>query len=126
MTKKPLEWFKQADYDMKTAEYLFKGRRYIYAVFMCHLSIEKALKGLYTQILEETPPKTHNLLFLAEKVKIQFPEDIYDFIYTLNGVSVPTRYPDELSGMHKEYNKSKTKNLIDKSQEALKWLKARL
>lgn len=41
------EWFTQAKYDLETAEAMFKTRRYIYTVFMCHLSIEKALKGVY-------------------------------------------------------------------------------
>lgn len=39
------EWPRQADYDMDTADFMFSGGRYFYAVFMCHLSLEKALKG---------------------------------------------------------------------------------
>ena len=46
MVKSPQEWRKQADYDIKTAEIMFDNKRYFYAVFMCHLSIEKALKGI--------------------------------------------------------------------------------
>lgn len=38
----PEEWLRQADYDMDTAEYMFAGDRYFYAVFMCHLSIENS------------------------------------------------------------------------------------
>jgi len=34
----------------------------------CHLSIEKALKGLYYKILDEVPPKTHKLLYLMNKI----------------------------------------------------------
>jgi len=41
------EWFKQADYNMDAPEFVFSGDRYFYSIFMCHLSIEKALKGLY-------------------------------------------------------------------------------
>ena len=126
MSKSPQEWLKQADYDMKTAEIMFDNKRYFYAVFMCHLSIEKALKGLYTQKLNKTPPKTHNLIFLVEKIKLELSEDLYDFIFTLNGVSVPTRYPDELQKLQKDYNTAKTRVLLEKSKEALKWLKAKL
>jgi len=63
MPAEPEEWFKQAQYDMETAEYLRNGGRYSYAVFMCHLSIEKALKGLYCKELGGMPPKLHNLLY---------------------------------------------------------------
>lgn len=60
MDKRAVEWLRQAEYDMDTAEFMAEGGRYFYAVFMCHLAIEKALKGLYEQNLHEIPPKTHN------------------------------------------------------------------
>ena len=47
MSKDPQEWQRQADYDMDTAEYMYAGGRYVYAVFMCHLAVEKTLKGIY-------------------------------------------------------------------------------
>ena len=47
---------------------MFRSGRYFYAVFMCHLSIEKSLKGLYTKVLNDIPPKTHNLLYLLDKI----------------------------------------------------------
>lgn len=47
MDNKSAEWLKQADYDLETAKYMFEGGRCFYTVFMCHLAIEKALKGLF-------------------------------------------------------------------------------
>ena len=67
MSEKYEEWLKQANYDMDTADAMFRSGRYFYAVFMCHLSIEKSLKGLYSKELAEVPPKTHNLLYLLKK-----------------------------------------------------------
>lgn len=124
--KAPQEWLKQADYDIKTAKVMFDNKRYIYAVFMCHLAVEKAVKGLYAYKLNATPPKTHNLVYLIEKINIEIPTEVYDFLFFLNGVSVPTRYPDELQKLKKEYNKKKTEELFGKSKEALKWLKGKL
>ncbi|MBI4596506.1 MAG: HEPN domain-containing protein [Candidatus Tectomicrobia bacterium] len=125
-TKKPQEWLKQAAYDMKTAEAMFDGKRYIYAVFMCHLAIEKALKGLFTLNLNEVPPKTHNLIYLVEKIRLELPEKMYDFIFVLNGLSVPTRYPDDLQKLLKVHNKQKTGKVLEQTKETLKWLKAKL
>jgi len=119
------EWFKQADYDMDTAEFIFSGERYFYSVFMCHLSIEKALKGLYIQKFKDAPPKTHNLLYILEFIDLELPEDKYDFVFTLNRVSVLTRYPDNLQKMLEDYNKEKTNEILGKSKELLKWLKAK-
>lgn len=125
-TKKPQEWLKQAVYAMKTAEAMFSTKRYLYAVFMCHLAVEKALKGLYTQSLNEVPPKTHNLIYLVEKIQLELPEKMYDFIFTLNGLSIPTRYPDDLQKLLKDHNKHKTEKVLEQGKETLKWLKARL
>lgn len=114
--KSPKEWFNQADYDLETAEAMFKTKRFIYAVFMCHLSLEKALKGLYTKKFSQVPPKIHNLIYLIEKIGLKPPEEIYDFIFSLNRVSIPTRYPDDLKRMLKEYNQKNHKSNAKKVQ----------
>ena len=57
MKRSAIEWLKQAEYDLETAEYLFSGGRYLYSVFMCHLAIEKALKGLYEKYYWGFPTK---------------------------------------------------------------------
>ena len=92
--KHPEEWFKQADYDLETADAMFKACKYIYTIYMCHLSIEKALKGLYAQRFKKDPPKIHNLNLFCEKLKIYIPENLQYFTDKLNSLSVPTRYPD--------------------------------
>lgn len=76
MSDKYKEWLKQADYDMDTADAMYSSGRYFYAVFMCHMSIGKALKGLYAKILDEVPPKTHNLLYLVNKIGKQPEQDL--------------------------------------------------
>jgi len=86
MSEKHEEWLKQANYDMDTADAMFSSGRYFYAVFMCHLSIEKSLKGLYlySKELTEVPPKTHNLLYLLKKIQKKPDQDLQKFITKLN------------------------------------------
>ena len=67
MDSRAKEWLKQSDYDLETAKFMASGGRYFYSVFMCHLSIEKALKGLYQEKIDKFPPKTHNLILLMNK-----------------------------------------------------------
>lgn len=74
MAKDHKEWFRQADYDMGAAHTLFDGGRYIYAVFMCHLAIEKALKGLYFNKHQKQAPKTHNLLRIADQSRAAYAQ----------------------------------------------------
>jgi HEPN domain-containing protein len=121
----PQEWFLQAKYDLKSADVMFAGGQYIHAVFMCHLAVEKALKGMYATRTRDMPPRTHNLVFLAQKAGIELPDVLLDFLTTMDGVSIPTRYPDELRSMRKVYTKAKTAGLIQSSKELVKWLKSR-
>lgn len=124
--KPPEEWFKQAEYDLETSEAMFLVGRYIYTVFMCHLSIEKALKGLYAKKFQKDPPKIHNLNYLAEKIELDISQDFQDFIDKLNNLSVPTRYPDELDRLLKDYKQDATKAVLGNSKGLLLCLKQKL
>ncbi len=117
------EWFKQAAYDLETAEIMLKAGRYIYAVFMCHLSIEKALKGLYVKKFKKDPPKIHNLNYFCEKIGLDLPEEVQNFIDKLNNLSVPTRYPDEIEKLLRDYKKEPTEKVFSKTKELFLWLK---
>jgi len=90
------EWLKQADYDFETAKAMFDTGRYIYSIFMCHLTIEKVLKAWYTKQNQEIPPKIHDLIFLIKKIKITISTEFLEFLEELNTLSVPTRYPEHL------------------------------
>lgn len=124
--KPPEEWFKQAQYDYDTAKAMFNAGRYIYTVFMCHLTIEKALKGLHAKNLQKNPPKTHDLNYLCKIIDIKLPDELRKFMDNLNDLSVPTRYPDEIGKLVKEYSKSKTTNILKLTKRLLSWLKENL
>jgi HEPN domain-containing protein len=42
-------WAATANYDLQTADAMYKAGRYLYVVFMCHLAIEKMLKAILAQ-----------------------------------------------------------------------------
>jgi len=126
MEKGPEEWFAQAEYDMSNALYMLDGERYFDAVFMCHLSIEKALKGLYQKIQEIVPPKVHNLVFLIEKIGLELPKVLYDSVFVINRVSILTRYPESLAKLEDDFDTVRTKEIFEQNKEALQWLKAQL
>ena len=126
MDKRILEWLKQADYDMDTADFMCKGGRYFYAVFMCHLAIEKALKGLYQQNLQETPPKTHNLIYLLNKIGLRPDENRGRVITRLNEANIATRYPDDIDKLQSDYTKEITAQILTQAKGALEWIKQQL
>jgi len=123
MAKSHEEWLKQADYDMETAEVMFDAGRYLYAVFMCHLSLEKALKGLYQQKLDKFPPKTHNLIFLLSNARVSPPESIRLTLASLNAAGVMTRYPDDLETLKAHYTKQAAQNILNETREAHRWIR---
>ena len=116
------EWFTQSKYDLETAEAMFKTRRYIYTVFMCHLSIEKALKGVYVKRLRKDPPKTHDLNYLCKLTELDLATAFQQFLDFLNDLSVPTRYPDEIMKLLKQYKKDKTNDVLKQTKGLLLWL----
>jgi len=74
MRPETLEWLRQSEYDIGTAEAMYSSGRYMYTAFMCQLAVEKALKGLIVERTGDTPPKTHNLIHLVKAAKLELPE----------------------------------------------------
>lgn len=126
MDENTREWFHQAEFDIETAEYMFQGGRHFYAVFMCHLALEKALKGIYCKKLQDVPPKVHNLVFLMNKIDIKAPEALGKFIVKLNEANIATRYPESLEKLQKVYTKNITGEIISETKEMLSWIKQQL
>jgi HEPN domain-containing protein len=105
---------------------MFQGSRYFYAVFMCHLSLEKALKGFYFEKLQDIPPKMHNLVSLMNKIGVKPPEVLGKFIVRLNEANIATRYPESLENLQKAYTKDITIDIISNTKEVLAWIKQQL
>ena len=123
MKARATEWIRQSDYDMDTAKYMFNGRRYAYAVFMCHLAAEKVLKGLYQQRTDEIPPQTHNLVYLLSQLGIKPEKSMAKSIALLNEANIATRYPESLEVLQKNYTEEVTSKILKQSEEIILWIK---
>ncbi len=121
-------WFKIAEYDLETAEAMYKTKRYLYVGFMCHQCIEKMLKGIYVAINNEAPPRIHNLARLLEIIELDknIPEDLLDFLLTLNPLNIATRYPDYKFELINEIDHDYAAELISETRRLFEWLKAKL
>ena len=119
----PSEWLRQADYDIDTAQDMLEKERNFYAVFMCHLAVEKALKGLFWKKLGIIPPKTHDLTYLIKKIGITPEEELHDFLVQLTEAHTVTRYPEEIKELQKGFPNSIVLEIIENSKDAIKWTK---
>lgn len=79
MRKDTENFILSAGYDLQTAEYMYETGRYIYVVFFCHLSIEKMLKAIITELFDKPAPKTHNLIYLIKLTGLKIPQDFLEF-----------------------------------------------
>jgi len=121
-------WFKIAEYDLETADAMYKTKRYLYVGFMCHQCIEKALKGIYVAINNEAPPRIHNLARLLEIIELDksIPKDLLDFVLTLNPLNIAARYPDYKLELIKEIDDDYAAELISETRSLFEWLKAKI
>jgi HEPN domain-containing protein len=126
MEERTAEWLRQSDYDMDTAHYMYRGGRYFYAVFMCHLAIEKSLKGLYYERLRQFPPKSHSLVYLLNEIGIKPPEEPGKFIIKLSEASIPTRYPEDLAKLQLDYTENIVREILVKGKEVVTWIRRQL
>ena len=122
----PEEWMRQADYDFETAECMFQSARYIYAVYMCHLVVEKALKAAFQKSCKQNPPKTHSLAFLLEQANLTPPESLDMFLTRLNEAQITTRYPEDLMRAQSIFNKDLASGFLRNTKEMLTWIKEQL
>jgi len=123
MRKDTENFIASAEYDLNTAEHMLKTGRYIYVIFMCHLSIEKMMKALSSEVTDKTPPKTHNLIYLTKLSGIHFLEDHFEFVSKLNNASVVTRYPDDFKKLVEAYPEDIAKSYLSQTKEIIEWLK---
>jgi len=117
------EWYFQSDYDLETAMDMLKSGRTVYCIFMCHLSIEKALKGLFVKREGEFPSKSHSLVYFVDKLELELNDTFYEFVFMLNKISVPTRYPDDLRKLFTAYPKERTESILNQTKEFQLWIK---
>ena len=111
------------DYDMSTAEQMFKMGRYVYVIFMCHLAIEKALKAVVCEETNKLAPKTHDLILLNNLGKTELPDDLLDFIGMINNAAIVTRYPEDLSKLVSSYPKAIAEKYLNRTFEVIRCIK---
>jgi HEPN domain-containing protein len=123
MNPQTKEWLGQSDYDLKTAQAMFRTGRYIYTVYMCHLALEKALKAVVAETTGSPPPKTHNLISLVKAGAPAITKEQVEFLAELNTANIAARYPDELKSALKKYTRKVASEYLKKTKDVVKCLK---
>jgi HEPN domain-containing protein len=115
-------WLQSAQDDWRVAKHLFQRGDYSYSLFFGHLTIEKILKAIYVNRLDDNPPFTHRLVFLAEKASLEIPEEKLRLLETVTDFNLEARYPDEKFSFKKKCTKKFAKKYLDEIGVLKKWL----
>jgi len=112
------------EYDLETAEAMFKTGRYLYVTFMCQQSLEKLLKAIVIKFKSTAPPYSHNLRRLAEIAgidkKMKFEQ--INFLDDLTPFCVAVRYPAYKEKMAKIATSDVSNHYLKQTKELFQWL----
>jgi HEPN domain-containing protein len=88
-------WVERAESDLFAMRLLSREEASYGTLFHAHQALEKLLKALLLERMPVgPPPRTHNLVALADRVGLLLPERVLGQLTVLNQVYAPDRYPD--------------------------------
>lgn len=122
------KWIDISDEDLSMAEISFEHGRYLHMTFFCQQSIEKALKGLYFEKKQQTPPRKHDLLALSASCELldELSIEQKTFLATVSEYYIESRYPEDRANLAKTCTKEFAEQMLDETKEVLAWVKKRL
>ncbi len=117
-------WIESADEDYNVMLDLKEKNRNTYCLFFGQMVIEKLLKALYAKNNKGAPyaPKTHDLLYLAEKLNIQLTEEQEITLNEITTFNLSTRYDDYKRAFYNKCTDEYTEEQINKIKEVKAWL----
>ncbi len=120
-------WIEQAEDDWKAVNTLFSGHNFLQSLFFVHLVIEKICKAVWIFSNDANiPPRTHNLVYILSQTSVSVPDDINEFLLSLNRFQMEGRYPEHIDKMRKICTPEFTTGIINKANETKIWLLGKL
>lgn len=121
-------WLDIASNDLDTAEYLFKGGRWLYVAFMCHQVIEKTLKAYWTATHDDDPPYTHSHVKLLEGCGLmaELGDERLDFIAMMVPMNIEARYPQYKQSVAATLNEDKCMYILEQTKQMQQWILQKL
>ena len=121
-------WIESADEDFNVMLDLKEKNRNTYCLFFGQMVIEKLLKALYAKNNKGAPyaPKTHDLLYLAAKLKLELTEEQEVILNEITTFNLSTRYDDYKRAFYNKCTDEYTEKQINKIKEVKAWLEIML
>lgn len=109
--------------DFAAAESLLEKGHLRHCLFFAHLAVEKMLKALVTQHTGDVPPRTHNLLRLAQLAGLKPDREQQSLLGRFDVYQLEGRYPDS---QQIALSLDIARRELQEAMEIVRWLKAQL
>ncbi len=121
-------WIESSEEDYNVMKVLYANKKNNYCLFFGHLVIEKLLKALYAKENKNAPyaPKSHDLLYLAEKINLKLTEEQEDIFDLITKFNMSARYDDYKKEFYFKCTDEYTSKQLKNIEEVRKWLKDQL
>jgi HEPN domain-containing protein len=119
-------WIKAAELDYPVMENLFKNGNYVWSLYIGHLILEKICKAYYSKTMKNIPPKTHNLVKLAELSGLTSDENKLSILDEINEFNIEARYPNIKFDLYKKCNAEFSEMYIKNIRELYLWIKEQI
>ena len=121
-------WIDLSDYDLDTADAMFRTGRWLYVGYMCHQAIEKIFKAYWCSRKEEPAPYSHNLINVAQSCGLgQLLSDEHKaFVSQMMPLNIEARYPSYKQAIGESLSEAKCKEILNKTKEVQQWVKEKL
>ena len=117
-------WINKSKYDLNAAKAMYNAKIYLYTGFLCHQSIEKALKACFIHTIDQRQPQTHNLELLACQCNLTSNMDtpMFRTLHKLKSLYTATRYEDDGDKIADMLTKPYCKKLLEETEALLDWI----
>ena len=120
-------WADSSNHDLEVANSLFDSKDFDYCLFLSHLSLEKLLKAIWVKNnVENNPPLTHNLVYLARHANLDLNEEQLKFLQIVNSYNIGIRYPDYKFKIYQMCDQEFTEYNLNKVKDMHEWLMKKL
>ena len=121
-------WIESSEEDYNVMLDLKEKSRNTYCLFFGQMVIEKLLKALYAKNNKGAPyaPKTHDLLYLTEKLNIELTEEQEVTLNEITTFNLSTRYDDYKRAFYDKCTDEYTEEQIKKIEGVKLWIETML
>ena len=127
-TQRAEKWLDIVAEDLEVAELLFKNGHWLYTAFMCHQTIEKALKAYWCVCRDDDPPFLHDHRKIAQGCGLytKMSEEQKNFLALIRDMNIEARYKEYKDAIARTLNRESTAEILETTKQMHAWILEKL